>query len=414
MMRSTARNPNLIPEILRRTTGYALFLPVLLVLALVAIRSAAAQTFTVLHKFTGGWDGVGPGGVIRDARGNLYGITGAGGSFNFGTVFEIDQSGKETVLHNFAGVDGLWPISRLIRDQAGDLYGTTPDGGTPEGGKCTHGCGTVFRVDKTGKQTVLHAFKGGADGAYPNSLVRDKTGSTYGTANGGGNASCSGGCGMVFKLDTTGKLTVVFGFTGGADGENPYSLLRDKVGNFYGLNGSGRYGAVFKLDTAGKVTLLYSFTGGADGGYPVSLFRDGEGNFYGITSEGGDLSSCAPYGCGVVFKLDTPGKLSVLYSFVGGTDGEYPSSLVRDTAGNLYGTTYGGGTGTGCFETGCGTVFKVDTGGTETVLHTFVRSDGGWPSGLTVGSDGSLYGTTINGGKRDCIYGCGVVFKLTP
>jgi uncharacterized repeat protein (TIGR03803 family) len=160
MMRSTARNQNLIPEILRRATGYALFLPILLVLALVAIPSAAAQTFTVLHKFTGGWDGAGPGGVIRDARGNLYGITGAGGSFNFGTVFEMDQSGKETVLHNFAGVDGLWPISRLIRDQAGDLYGTTPDGGTPEGGKCTHGCGTVFRVDKTGKQTVLHAFKG--------------------------------------------------------------------------------------------------------------------------------------------------------------------------------------------------------------------------------------------------------------
>jgi uncharacterized repeat protein (TIGR03803 family) len=406
-----------ISQTRQRVASRALRFAILLTLTLIAAHSARAQTLTVLHKFTGGWDGAGAGSVIRDAEGNLYGVAGSGGSFNFGTVFELDKAGKATVLHNFSGVDGLGPFLPLIRDSAGNLYGTTFDGGTLEGGKCKHGCGTVFSIDKTGKETVLHAFNEGTDGGSPDSLVQDEAGNIYGAAGGGGDTSCPGGCGVLFKLDSAGKLTVVYSFTGGADGAGPYSLLRDRAGNLYGLNTAGRYGSVFKLDTKGKVTLLYSFTDGTDGGYPVSVLRDGAGNFYGVTSEGGDLACSAPYGCGVVFKVDVAaGKETVLYSFPGGADGQYPSSLVRDTGGTLYGTTYGGGghTGKGCYADGCGTVFKVSTGGVETILHAFAWSDGAWPDGLILGSDDNLFGTTINGGRTGCYYGCGVVFKLSP
>ncbi|HXM22471.1 MAG TPA: choice-of-anchor tandem repeat GloVer-containing protein [Terriglobales bacterium] len=418
MTRSNAQHGSLIPEIRRRAVSNSLLLTILLVLPLIAIPSARAQTFTVVHKFTGGQDGAEPPApVFRDTTG-IYGVTEYGGSFNYGTVFRMDAAGKETVLHSFLGGEGLWPVGGLIRDAAGNLYGTTLDGGTPEGGACAHGCGTVFQRDKTGKQTVLYAFTGGTDGGQPNAaLIRDAAGNLYGTTQFGGDTSCyvGLGCGVVFKLDKAGNETVLYRFTDGTDGKIPEGVVRDAAGNLYGTTYDGGtffHGAVFKLDKNGKLTVLYSFTGGADSGDPKGpLIRDRSGNLYATTYGVGSQ------GYGVVFKLDTGGKLTVLYSFTGGSDGEYPSSLVLDSSGNLYGTALGGGDGTGCYYGGCGTVFKVDSEGKQTVLHSFKGNDGELPIGLIMDGAGNLYGTTLGGGKGSkCSYyhGCGTVFKLTP
>ena len=161
----------------------------------------------MLHEFTGGDDGSSPtGGVVRDANGNLYGTTSMGGALGFGVLFKLDTAGKETVLHTFDGADGMWPAANLILDSDGNLYGTTFDGGTAEGGHCRHGCGTVFKVDSSGKHSILYAFTGGTDGGNPGpALVRDAAGNFYGTTYRGGDLSCDSylpGCGVVFKLNS--------------------------------------------------------------------------------------------------------------------------------------------------------------------------------------------------------------------
>ena len=387
-------------------------------LLLVATQPAQAQTFTVLHKFAGQAGGtLPPAGVVVNARGNLYGVTEYGGSFNFGTVFKVDPNGRETVFHSFSGGDGLWPAAPLIWGTNGKLYSTTVDGGTPEGGRCKHGCGTVFALDQAGKETVLYAFKGGSDGGNPSAgLVRDGDGNLYGTTTSGGDTSCYvGGCGVVFKLDKNRRQTVLYRFTDHIDGKLPEGLIRDGAGNLYGTTydgGTSGHGAVFKLSQTGKLTVLYSFTGGSDSGDPKGLFiRDRSGNLYGTTYGVGSQDY------GVVFKLNTSNKLTVLYSFTGGADGEYPDSLLPDKSGNLYGTTLVGGTGSGCYYGSCGTVFKLNTNNSKTVLHSFTGADGELPNGLIMDGFGNLYGTTFGGGKGvacSAYHGCGTVFKLSP
>jgi uncharacterized repeat protein (TIGR03803 family) len=386
-------------------------------LLLLGVQSARAQTYTVLHEFTGADDGGNPaGGVIRDAAGNLYGTTYDAGAFGYGVVFKLDSAGKETVLHTFTGADGIWPDAGLIRDSSGNLYGTTWDGGAAEGGTCKHGCGTVFKVDSTGKETVLYAFTGDTDGRNPEAgLVRDAVGNLYGTTSTGGNPSCRSyqhGCGVVFKVDKDGKETVLHAFMD-TDGDDPVgSLIRDKAGNLYGVTwDGGAYddGVVFKVDPVGKLTVLHSFAGGTmDGSSPRgSLVRDASGNLYGTTLFGGD-TSCSSYGCGVVFKLDKTGKETILYAFTGGADEGNPSrGLIRDMAGNLYGTT----------EEYSGELFKLDNKGEFKVLYFFgTGGDGVAPTGLIRDDLGNFYGTASRGGKLNCPggAGCGVVFKFTP
>src|SRR6266568_2687315 len=268
-------------------------------------------------------------------------------------VTQSVQAQSFSVLYSFTVADGDDPKPGLVRDKEGNLYGTTFGGGTSGGG-------IVFKLDTADTETVLHSFSG-PDGANPaGGLVRDKEGNLYGTTFGGGLLNCFGaGCGVVFKLDTTNTETVLHSFTG-PDGAFPEAgLVRDKMGNFYGTTSGGgpsRSGTVFKLDTTGAETVLHSFTGGADGANPVAgLVRDKEGNLYGTTVQGGNLScNAAPSGCGVVFKIDTTGTETVLHSFTGGADGAILyGGLVRDKAGNLYGTTSNGG------ASGVGTVFKI-------------------------------------------------------
>jgi uncharacterized repeat protein (TIGR03803 family) len=350
---------------------------------------------TVLYAFTGYADGAAPdAGVIQDSAGNLYGTASTGNQANDGVVYNLDSAGRQTVLYAFPfGTDGENPEGGVIRDSAGNLYGTTYQGGTG-------GAGTVFKLDAAGQETVLHNFTGLDDGGYPQSnLILDSSGNLYGTARAG-----SGHAGVVFKVDTSGNETVLYSFTGGDDGRNPLGgVVFDSAGNLYGTTKAGGFanaGVVFKLNPAGQETVLYNFRGGADGHSPVAgVILDSAGNLYGTTSAGGAANA------GVVYMVNPAGQETVLYSFTGGADGSLPyAGVVRDSSGNLYGTTVEGGAG------GEGVVYKVDTAGQETVLHNFGDgADGGNPyDGLTFDANGNLIGTTESGGT----VGAGVAFRL--
>lgn len=340
------------------------------------------------------------------------------------------QAQTFSVLYTFqGGIHGQSPIGSLIRNRAGNLYGTTEYGGDLTDFCLGSGCGTVFRLDKTGKQTILHRFTGPPDGAFPSTgLIADRTGSGYGTTSqGGDNAFCYPvGCGTVFKLDKTGRETSLYTFTG-TDGQFPVAgLINDPAGNLYGttyfggdLNCLSQYGCglVFKVDQAGKETVLHRFAGSPDGAFPLSaLVRDATGNGYGTTFSGGKTTLLCSDGCGTVFKLDKSGKETVVHRFTAAPDGFEPwADLLLDAAGNAYGTTYEGGDTTCDGFVGCGVVFKVDKAGKETIVHRFAGPpDGAYPrSGLIGDGAGNLYGTTYFGGDFDCSFaGCGTAFKV--
>jgi len=372
----------------------------------------------VLYSFTGAADGAYPyGGVIVDAAGNLYGTTYQGGDLKgcglfhgCGVVYEVDPSGKQTVLHTFKGnSDGRQPyFGNLFRDKTGNLFGTTVYGGI----KDNIGIGVAYKVADTGRETILHRFTGGGDdGQQPvDGLILDADGDFYGTTVAGGSANY----GTVYRMSKSGKVTVLHSFTG-SDGVEPTGwLTQDAAGNFYGTaitGGSTGGGTVFKITKTGKFTLLYSFKGAPDGFLPQgALAVDKAGNLYGATSEGGDPVVCPGFGCGVIFKISNKGKETVVHIFVG-PDGAAPSGgVLLDAAGNLYGTTWAGGTDDS------GSIFKLDKTGKLTTLYSFTGgTDGGFPfAGLTADQSGNFYGATNLGGITDCESGCGVVFKLTP
>jgi len=376
-----------------------------------------ARAETMLYSFKGGSkDGANPesggGGLIKDSEGNLYGTAYAGGASGFGIVFKLARSGTETVLYSFAGNanDGSFPYAGLIRDGAGNFYGTTSQGGAYDGG-------TVFKLAPDGTETVLHSFNGGNDGRLPVAgLIQDKKGNFYGTTYGGGPSDA----GTVFKLAPDGVERVLYSFCSRpdcSDGFAPFAgLIKDTSGNLYGTTAysaanDSRCGTVFKLAPDGTETVLHPFTG-RDGCIPIGgLIKDSSGNLYGTTDTGG------AFGLGTVFRLAPGGTETVLHSFRGGNDGSNPTAgLIEDRAGNLYGTT-AYGAGTGCSSgTGCGTVFKLAPGGTETVLHSFEGpSDDGNTrvAGLINDKKGHLYGTTLSGGEGNgCSGGCGTVFRL--
>ena len=337
-------------------------------------------------------------------------------------------AGKYKVLHRFTGHDGSDPQGALILDPAGNLYGTTAEGG---GTMC--GCGTVFKLTPNSNgswtESVLYKFTGGTDGGDPfGGLIFDAAGNLYGTAQNFG----ASGFGTVFKLtpnsDGSWKESVLYSFTGGADGGVPRAgVIFDAAGsNLYGTTaccGAGKRGVVFELTSnsngSWKESVLYSFTGGADGSTPYAgLIFDAAGkNLYGTTFLGGVLTSCG-MGCGTVFKL-TPNSNgswteSVLYSFTSGAGRRPYAGVIFDAAGNLYGTA--------TKSQKYGTVFKLtpnsDGSWTESVLHNFTGGkDGSLPyAGLTPDAAGNLYGATVSGGSHNTkcgSFGCGTVFKLT-
>jgi uncharacterized repeat protein (TIGR03803 family) len=279
----------------------------------VLVAQNGQATEVVLHNFQTPPKGGDPrAGLIRDSAGNLYGTAGGGGASGAGAVFKLSPAGKETVLYSFSGgADGSYPAAGVIRDSAGNLYGTTQYGGT--------GAGVVYQLDSSGHQTVLHTFTGGADGGLPSAgVIRDsETGNLYGTTTSGGS-----GAGVIYQLDSSGHETVLYTFTGGADGGQPIAgVIRDSAGNLFGTTSSGGMGAgvVFQLQSNNHERVLYTFTGGADGGRPFAgVIQDSAGDLYGTAISGGS-------GAGVVFKLDKTHHQTVLYSFTGGSDGGGPT-----------------------------------------------------------------------------------------
>ena len=421
IMTSSRQDHDWISRLRLRTASGVCRFAAVLVLAGITPLSAHAQKVRMLHSF-GGTGGVGkfpPASLIRDAAGNFYGTTSSGGGYSGGTVFKLDTSGKVTVLHKFPSPgnnDGSYPYAGLVRDALGNLYGTTSGGGDCNIGV---GCGVVFKIDTSGEETILHSFSDSPDGREPVAgLIQDKAGNLYGTTEQGGYS----GAGTVYEITAAGTYTVLYSFTGRGDGGNPYGgLVEDKAGNLYGTT-EGGYGNVFKLDKSDNLTVLHSFTGYPDGSNPYAgLVLDASGNLYGTTYYGGS-GSCNGVGCGTVFEVASTGKETVLHSFTGSPEGTNPyAGVTLDASGNLYGTTEFGGSSSNCVDgygSGCGVVFKVDSTGKETVLYNFTGSpDGAGPSaGLIGDSTGNLFGTTAFGGTNpDCpgtLPGCGVVFKL--
>jgi uncharacterized repeat protein (TIGR03803 family) len=405
----------------------SMFLALLIpMLAVVVAPPAQGQNFTVLHTFTSGAaDGQDPlhGSLILDTAGNLYGATSLGGSGacngGCGVVFKLDKSGTFTVLYAFTGTgsDGKYPYGSLIRDNAGNFYGTTFGGGT-SGAACNgYGCGTVYKLDPAGHETVLYSFTGGVDGATPEAgLVQDAAGNLYGTTDLGGAYNW----GTVFKVDPSGNETVLHDFDGltGDGGDVMGGLISDSAGNLYGTTQGGGTsgclpgfnmgcGTVFEVAPDGTETVLYRFPyPNTEGEWPGEerLLRDYAGNLYGVT-QGSYLA-----GGGKIFRLDPSGNFKVLHTFTGGAGGQNPwAGVISDPQGNIYGTTPEGG-GTKC-NYGCGTVFKLSPTGKFKVLHQFTGwGDGGIPfSGLVRDASGNLYGMTLVGGVGD-----GVIFKITP
>jgi uncharacterized repeat protein (TIGR03803 family) len=373
-------------------------------LLLAAVQPARAET--VVYSFGVFPDGEVPyAGLIMDKAGNFYGTTYAEGTHLFGTVFKVTPSGKETVLYSFGSHsgDGTFPYAGLVMDTKGNLYGTTTAGGA-------NGVGTVFKLTPAGTETILHSFSQSGDGYSPIAgLVIDTEGNLYGTTPAGG-ANFSG---TVFKVTRAGKERVLYSFcpqSGCPDGSHPMAgVIRDTNGNLYGTtSGGGAYvsGTVFELTPTGTETVRYSFNPAVDGYQPFAgVIRDGLGNLYGTTTTGG------AHGFGTVFKVAPSRKETVLYSFgSNSSDGQNPqyAGVVRDTNGNLYGTTTYGG------AHGFGTVFKVKPSGRETVLYSFGSQSGDghfpWASGVVMDTKGNLYGTNEAGGAHSY----GTVFKVTP
>jgi uncharacterized repeat protein (TIGR03803 family) len=408
--------------------------------ALIAVASplAQAQTFTVIHSFTYQPDGAFPNPLIRDAQGNLYGTTRAGGAnclggFTCGTVFKINAAGKQTVLYSFAGGnDGASPLAALVRDKAGNLYGTTVGGNNTS-------ASTVFKVAPNGKETVLHAFTGNTAGCCQDSpLALDPKGNLYGMSPYAGDLNCGReiGCGTLYKVTSSGKLTVLHTFKG-KDGAQPEGgLVRDAKGNLYGAafiggdignnacpvtNNDRRTpfgcGTIFKLDAKGKFSVLHTFKQRADGSIPRGLIQDAEGNLYGEATYGGDLNCYPPYGCGTVFKIDARGKFSVVFTF-SSTNTRNPGftgHLVRDSKGNLYGAKKYDGSNSD------GSLFKLDPKGNLTTLFDFPiehSTEGFLPVDFVLGSEGDFYGSMLIGGQIEICdpknsTGCGTLYHLT-
>ncbi len=407
----------------------AIAVALLFAFSVVLMPSAQAQTFTVLHNFTGGADGAYPyAGLTMDRVGNLYGTTTGRGN---GSVYKLKRSnGGWTLvpLYNFAvGNGGTNPYAGVTFGPDGSLYGTTQYGGSG------HGDGTVFKLTPPPRvspnllapwtETVLYSFQAGSDGNQPyGGVTFDQAGNIYGTTGYGGQGCFGEGCGTVYRLTPSGSgwtESVIYAFSG-SDGLMPFSgVTLDNVGNVYGttlMGGVSGYGTLYELTysagTGWAESFLYSFN---------SAFGDLGFPYAGLTFDtSGDLYGAAADECGGVFGL-TPSNGTWTYSVLDNCPVDHPrvpppgsacgprGNLVMDGEGNLYGTTYCDG------AYSQGSVFKlvhINGGWSFMSVYNFTGlSDGEWPSSNVVFDvNGNLYGTTSQGGA----YGYGVVWEITP
>lgn len=432
----------------------ALTMALMVVVSSQAREKVPTYTYKLLHAFKGGLaDGANSvGALVRDAAGNLYGVTTAGGSNGnvcpggCGAVFKLNPAGRETILHFFtAAQDGAIPSGPLVMDEVGNLYGTTSYGGDP-----TCLCGTVYKLDPQGNLTVLHTFRQGLSntGTGPAAgLARDSHGNLYGTTyQDGSTAEGAGAGGLIFKIDPGGAFSILHVFRGwdglieGTPGTalNPGSgasnfvlppLTVDAAGNLYGVTtaaagiglivgGLYQTGTVFELDHSGAFRVLYNFAlnpafplpgngPSTDGCYPYGApFIDNRGTLFGTTAYCGGADN------GNIFKLEKGGTYSIIHTFppapnnFGNDFGSGPEAgLISDPAGNLYGTSVAEG------AYGYGSVFTLVAGGKYQDVYSFKgQADGALPYAPVIRDPaGNLYGTAL-GGEWDQ----GVIYELIP
>ncbi|HSC90508.1 MAG TPA: choice-of-anchor tandem repeat GloVer-containing protein [Gaiellaceae bacterium] len=398
-----------------RIKALGLVVPVAtLVLAVPAIASAAS--LTLLHSF-GGPEGATPAApLVQGADGFVYGVAAHGGDLAVlppdggGTAFRLDASGTVTTLHTFRGLEGAVPRS-LIQGRDGSYYGTTTYGGRAPISSLEPGFGTIFRMDAAGAVTVLHVFPGGSGGAFPGPIIQGADGALYGNAVGGVQIQPAIYAGFVYRFDpVSGDFRHLHDFVV-SDGRTPTGpLFQGSDRSFYGTTSQGgpwNAGVVYKVDVLGNFVLLHGlsplFPG--DGSEPKGgVVQASDGFFYGTTELGG-------YGGGI-FRLDAAGNFAVVHRFDAyASDGRSPvSGLTEGRDGFLYGTAPLGGQPVTA-PSRRGVVYRMDTAGAVTVVHTFTGPDGAAPqAALVQGADGGLYGSTVVGGA----FGLGVLFRLDP
>jgi uncharacterized repeat protein (TIGR03803 family) len=365
--------------------------------------------------------------LVQGTDGTFYGTTLFGGASDLcfpgcGTIFKMTPSGTLTTLYSFCSLpgcpDGRGPVGTLVEGATGDFYGVTGCGDTITA--CSNSFGTVFKITPGGGLTTLYSFcalANCADGEAPGGgLVQARNGNFYGTTALGG----AYGQGTVFEITPAGELTTLYNFcslTNCPDGASPEApLVQATDGNVYGetyAGGEMGYGSIFKITPAGKLTTLYSFDL-TDGAEPIGgLIQAANGNFYGITVGGGngDYFCQIEVGCGTVFEITSAGELTTIHDFctsITCTDGAQPfGPLVQATDGNFYGTTYGYPASGPVNE---GTAFEITPKARLTTLFTFGDASGFYPTGgLLQATNGTFYGTTLEGGTG----GEGTVFSLS-
>ena len=358
-------------------------------------------TLTTLYTFSGPdgmvGDGSDDGGygahLIQASDGNFYGTTIDGGANGFGTVFRLTPDGVLTTLHSFADdPDGSEPDGAIIQASDGNFYGTTFGGGSNDSG-------TVFSMTPAGAVTILYSFTGDADGSHPQSALLETAAGFYGTTTQGG----ANGNGVIYTITTAGVQTVIHSFDD-TDGDRPDGpLVQTSDGNFYGTTfygGTAGDGTIFQLSPAGTLTTFHSFNDTDGNGPAEGLLVGHDGNIYGTTAFGGTNED------GTIFRLDPgTGLLTTLYNFNGDDGTHITTGLIQVANGDLFGTAGEGG------GDGEGTVFSLTLDGTLTTIYTFTgASDGANPySGVIQGTDGNFYGVTEEGGSNSD----GTAFKLS-
>ena len=369
-----------------------------------------AQTFSTISNFNS-FNGSDPFGTLAQGlNGDFYSTTLGGGANSDGTVFLVTPTGTLTVRHSFDKTNGSAPNSGVVLGADRNFYGVTQGGGA-------NNQGTIFKITPSGHLTTLYSFcplAGCADGDDPQgTLVEATNGNFYGTTYGGS----PNNVGTIFEISRTGTFTSLHSFCSEAncgDGEIPQQgLVQANNGNLYGTapyGGTNSGGVIYQLTPSGTFSVIYSFcaqTNCADGSTPyAALILAANGNLYGTTAGGGTNNN------GTVFEVTTAGQLTTLYTFcpnTGCADGANPEGpLVQATDGKLYGMTFAGG------ANGKGAIFAITPSGTFTTLYSFCSQtscddgEGPYLTGLLQATNGTLYGTTPQGGNKTY----GTVFSL--
>jgi len=379
----------------------------ILVVLLGVVITPRAQTFEDLVTFDDS-NGANPGStrLTQGPDGNLYGITGSGGAYNYGTAFQMTPTGELTTIHNFDFTDGEGPNTTLVLANDGwTFYGTTATGGT-----VSPFAGTIFKMDPQGEPFTLHNFCElplCADGDLPSgALIQATDENLYGTTIAGGTKNA----GTIYTISPFGVFSILYNFCSEkncADGSSPSAgVIQGMDGNFYGttpVGGIHRYGTAYKITPAGILTVLHTFCSEVhciDGAYPYGgLVQGPDGNLYGTTYGGG-----IEYG--TIYRITPSGDFAVIHNF-SGIEGYYTyAGLMKATDGNFYGTASHGG------SYSSGSVFKVSPEGKLTILHNFDFYDGRYPKGgLVQATNGTFYGTTSSGGDNGLEVG--VIFSLS-